>query len=158
MTTVTWQVEKAEEDLYQSAGDDAFVPGTARVYYLNADGTTEFLCENTDIYDLLSDDETVETLGSFTNTNYIVVTAGWAAPRDTAIAEEDEVKPSKHPQKRRVRMTLACCEAKTVATLRFQDDKETVIVDDSGEGSLADAIAKLNAQIQDHKQTQKAGK
>jgi len=42
--------------------------------------------------------------------------------------------------------------------LRFQDDKETVIVDDSGEGSLADAIAKLNTQIQDHKQTQEAGK
>lgn len=158
MATSTWQVQKAEEDLYQSAGEDAFVPTTAKVFYLNADGTTEFICDDKDIYDLLAAEETVEALASFTEVNFIVVTSGWAAPRDGVTPEDEEVKPSQHPEKRRVRMTLACCEAKTVATLRFQDDKETVIVDDSGEGSLADAITKLNSQIQDHKQTQKAGK
>ena len=158
MATPTWQVQKAEEDLYQSAGEDAFVPSTAKVYYLNSDGTTEFLCEDKDIYDLLSADETAEAIGSFVNSNYIVVTSGWAAPRDIDVDPDDEVKPSQHPAKRRVRMTLACCEAKTIATLRFQDDKETVIVDDSGEGSLADAITRLNTEIYDYKQTQKAGK
>lgn len=74
-----------------------------------------------------------------------VETSGWAAP----IREEgdDEIAPSKHPERRRVRMLSVIDRTCRIASVMSLDDDGEILTDLSGRGSLADAIRLVMANI-----------
>lgn len=66
-----------------------------------------------------------------------VLTCGWAAP-----VGGDETPPSRHPERRRVRLAaIATTDFVTGSALEFQDTPDEPILDDgSASGSLRDAL------------------
>lgn len=76
-----------------------------------------------------------------------VATAGWASPTDPDSDDDDQVAPSQHPERRRVRLVVVASRESVASVLRFQDSpKDEPIVDNgSATGSLADAVKALFA-------------
>jgi len=97
--------------------------------------------ESGDVYDLLDSDDSRQVAQV---SDYIaVLTCGWAMPTD-GDDENSELRPSEHPQKRRVRLLVLACADGVASVLRFQDDPDEVISDnDQARGSLADAVKNL---------------
>ena len=68
-----------------------------------------------------------------------VVTTGWAAPLNNN--GEVEGAPSKHPERRRVKLVSVINDNGAGSAMAFQDEPEDVITDEgSATGSLANAI------------------
>jgi len=68
-----------------------------------------------------------------------IITTGWASPVG-ADGNPDGV-PSEHPLRRRVRLVSCVDKAKRMASsLRFADEPDDLITDESGQGSLANAL------------------
>ena len=107
----------------------------AIAYAHRNDGSIHLIAAEEDVYDLL------ESLVIPKDTKGVsLVTVGWAAP-----LEEDGTvkgKPSKHPEKRRVRLIASITQEDRGSVLEWADTLE--IVEDEGEatGSLADALEK----------------
>jgi hypothetical protein len=97
-------------------------------------------CRDSDVYELLEGKGCADLL--MANSHIALVTTGWAAPNDNDDRDND-VAPSSHPKRRRVRLTLVADRAGTASVLRFEDTPDETVTD-SGEayGSLADAIHK----------------
>jgi len=96
--------------------------------------------DNGDVYDLLSDEYSLDVAK---NSEYIaVLTCGWAAP--VTADDDDEIAPSQHPQRRRVRLVIVANPKGVASVLRFSDNpNETVIDEGQAKGSLADAVQEL---------------
>jgi hypothetical protein len=95
---------------------------------------------NGDVYDLLdSDDSKVIARIS----DYVaVVTTGWASPIDSD--GEVSTPPSKHPERRRVRLMVFASREGVASVLRFRDEPDEIVVDEGqATGSLADAVNSL---------------
>ena len=113
----------------------------ASIWAMNETGLLKKLCENKDVYELL---DSPKTLTAIEDANkFVVLTCGWAAPIDSDITDND-VAPSQHPERRRVRLVVAVDTAGVASVLRFEN-KPTEIVTDEGDakGSLADAVMDL---------------
>lgn len=68
-----------------------------------------------------------------------IITTGWASP----LGKDGNVNsaPSEHPLRRRVRLVSCVNKAKQMASsLRFADEPDDLITDESGQGSLANAL------------------
>ena len=74
-----------------------------------------------------------------------VETSGWAAP----LAENDrnEVAPSQHPERKRVRMVSVVDRTMRMASVIGFDGEDEIRTDLAGRGSLADAIRLVMANI-----------
>ena len=74
-----------------------------------------------------------------------VETSGWAAP----IREggDDDIIPSRHPERRRVRMLSVIDRTCRIASVMSLDDDGEILTDLAGRGSLADAIRLVMANI-----------
>ena len=109
-----------------------------------------FLAEHGDVYELL--DAPSSAIARMFDVA-IVLTCGWAAPlnRDgqddeTRSDDEitDEVPPSQHPLRRRVRLVVAVCDKGVASVLRFADTPNDIVTDaGAARGSLADAVKDL---------------
>ena len=93
-----------------------------------------------DVYELLEGDNVSQVLETH---NFVgLVTTGWASP----LTDEKEiwsVPPSKHPERRRVRLVIVADKGNVCAVIRFSDGDNEVIVDEgSATGSLNDALRK----------------
>lgn len=103
--------------------------------------TLTLASEHGDVYDLLneSDSKDVARVSDF----IVVVTCGWASP----ITDDDdgeEIAPSQHPQRRRVRLVVTASREGMASVLRFQDTPDDVITDEGeARGSLAEAVQSL---------------
>jgi len=94
---------------------------------------------NRDVYDLLEGDDVAQVLD--THSYLGVITCGWASP--ISKNEEPYEAPSKHPDRRRVRLMLVANRSEVFSVLRFEDNPDEVITDDGkATGSLADALIK----------------
>jgi hypothetical protein len=94
---------------------------------------------NRDVYDLLEGDDVAQVLD--THSYLGVITCGWASP--ISKNEEPDEAPSKHPDRRRVRLMLVANRSEVFSVLRFEDNPDEVITDDGkATGSLADALIK----------------
>ena len=123
----------------------------ARLYGINvvdsrgverqADGALRisFLAEHGDVYELL------EARGSAIARMFdaaAILTCGWAAPVDDE--GDDDVPPSVHPRRRRVRLVVVVGDAGVGSVLRFADTPEEIVTDPgNAKGSLADAVERL---------------
>lgn len=101
--------------------------------------------ESPDIYHLLESSTARKVMKD--SRTVMVATCGWAAPIGDD-AELDEVAPSEHPRRRRVRL-MSLVDSKGVATvLRFKDDPDNIIEDDGvAQGSLAEALLELRKAL-----------
>jgi hypothetical protein len=74
-----------------------------------------------------------------------VVTTGWAAPSEPGGFAH--TAPSRHPERRRVRVLVVVDDEGVGSVLRFGDDPDEPIVEAGGEGRLAEAIDGLWAGV-----------
>ena len=133
---------KLEQTLFEKQ-EKPFTSKTAKIY-LDEFDKLKLISENTDIYDLLESDEVATQLDQ-SNLAVLVVTTGWASPRSKDKDDEDDVRPSEHPERRRVRLSIYANRLGEVASIiRFEDDPNEIVTDEgSATGSLADAISQL---------------
>ncbi len=113
-----------------------------------------FLAEHGDVYELL--DAPSSAIARMFDAA-VVLTCGWAAPLDRedqddktrsddeiSDAVNDEVPPSQHPLRRRVRLVVAVCDKGVASVLRFADTPNDIVTDaGAARGSLADAVKDL---------------
>ena len=91
-----------------------------------------------DVYDMLDSKEAKKLATKFGTIT--IVTAGWAAPLDT----DEDCVPSKHPQRRRVRLAVTATKNDVASVLRFSDTPDEIVTDEgTARGSLADAIKEI---------------
>lgn len=68
-----------------------------------------------------------------------IITTGWASP--LGADGNPDCAPSEHPLRRRVRLVSCVDKAKhMVSSLRFADEPDDLITDESGQGSMANAL------------------
>lgn len=126
-----------------------------------------FLAEHGDVYELL--DAPSSAIARMFDAA-VVLTCGWAAPisrrndqddhddhddhdshepfddaqNSTNSDSDNDVPPSQHPQRRRVRLVVAVCDSGVASVLRFADTPGDIVTDaGSARGSLADAVNNL---------------
>ena len=126
-------------------GIDTVEAKTAGLYSVKGE-TTELVAEHGDVYDLL--DNPISTVVAQLSDSVIVRTCGWAAPidRENGETDDNEVAPSKHPLRRRVRLLVCANAYETASVIRFSDDWDNPVYDEGqAVGSLADAVRSLFA-------------
>ena len=91
-----------------------------------------------DVYELLDTTMVADALQAY---GYAaVITCGWASPLADD-GENNEVAPSKHPKRRRVRLVIVTDGISITSILRFSDTQDETMVDEGqATGSLADAL------------------
>ena len=138
--------ELAEAKLHHLLGhptnpDDQFRLKSSRLYGVTITDDDEakltLISKHADVYELLERaSRKVAKSYDFT----AVVTTGWAAPL-LPDGEVAPIQPSKHPEKRRVRLVIVASPVDVVSVLRFADEPDDTITDEGGAtGSLNDAI------------------
>jgi hypothetical protein len=134
------RAEKAEQMLNAEIGFDL---SKAQMYSLieSDDEVSMTLAgESGDIYDLIMSRDALQVAKA---SDFIaLVTCGWASPRDND--DDDEIAPSQHPQRRRVRLLVLAGKDGMASCLRFSDTPDEVITDNgTATGSLATALYDL---------------
>lgn len=116
---------------------------TARLYSVlnGANGLrVNYASEHGDIYELMERDDSALT--AMTSDYIALVTCGWAAP--IINDDDDDFRPSLHPERRRVRLVITADRNSVVSVLRFEDEADDPVVDEgTATGSLADALRDL---------------
>ena len=123
-------------------GIDTAENKTAGLYSVRGE-VTELVAEHGDVYEMLDAPEA--TLVARLSDAVVVRTSGWASPLPTNDSDpEAGVRPSEHPQRRRVRLLVVAKAGETASALRFTDDWANPIFDEGqATGSLADAVQSL---------------
>lgn len=142
--------EKTEQKIHEMLGE-AFDLPKAVIYSVKTKPSNELEVVKRhdcgDVYDLLSDEY---TLSVTKNSEYIaVLTCGWASPIDHDNDDDEQVAPSQHPLRRRVRLMVLASRNGVASVLRFSDSPNKTVTDNGkARGSLADAVLKLFAQAE----------
>jgi len=118
---------------------DPFGVTKASLWLLDDNNKIKSVKENSDVYDMLDDFDTLESIKDYAS--FTILTAGWAAP----INETDEdTPPSQHPKKRRVRLIVHATEFGVASVMRFKDKANEIVTDDGkARDSLAEAVMDL---------------
>lgn len=124
-------------------GDEAFAMKRAQMFAVEVGGTVRIIDTHGDVYELLEEVGTRKLLA--TDVAVGVETCGWAAPISNGEDEDDQVAPSQHPARRRVRLvTMVTRKFEVASAMGFADTPDEVITDaGTARGALADAL--LNA-------------
>lgn len=110
----------------------------ACLYGVDDDGLIVLFQRHSDIYELLDNTSVADLLTVYGH--IAVATTGWAAPIAKG-DEPDDIAPSQHKDRRRVRLIVVADKDSMVSALRFSDSPDEVITDEgSAIGALADAI------------------
>ena len=110
----------------------------ACLYGVDDDGLIVLFQKHGDIYELLDTTSVADLLTVYGH--IAVATTGWAAPNRDG-DEQDDIAPSQHKDRRRVRLIVVADKDSMVSALRFSDSPDEVITDEgSAIGALADAI------------------
>jgi hypothetical protein len=98
--------------------------------------------EHGDVYDLLDSDDSRAVAKV---SDYIaLVTCGWASPITEGESDDEQVAPSQHPERRRVRLMVFAGKDGWASVMRFSDTPDETITDDgTARGALAEAIMGL---------------
>jgi len=128
-----------------NVSDDPFDAANAVVFVLGHDDSRTVITEYPDVYVALDTvgaevarvDHAIAGNPLLGARALGVLTCGWAAP-----VGGDETPPSRHPERRRVRLAaIATTDLVTGSALEFQDAPDEPILDDgSASGSLRDAL------------------
>lgn len=136
-TSVDEQVEKYVVKNF----DDIYTLGKAQLFgidiYKTVDPIVQKIGDHADVYDMLSPMHAI--LGADYDT-FGLVTTGWAAP--TVDGNDNDVAPSKHPERVRVRLFCFCdTEGRVTSSLRFANKEGEVTYDENtARGAMRDAM------------------
>ena len=124
----------------QKDGDEAFAMKRAQMFAVEVGGTVRTIGTCGDVYELLEEMEAKELLA--TDVAVGVETTGWASPIQQDDNEDEQVPPSQHPDRRRVRLvTMVTRKFEVASAMGFADTPDEVITDaGTARGSLADAL------------------
>ncbi len=117
---------------------DPYRAETAVMFLLDTDGRVHELSQYANVYDGLKEITAVDILD-----NHVAVglfTVGWAAPLSTERPLPDDPAPSEHPDRVRVQLCAAINRELRIVSVVQMQDKDEPLVEDSGEGQLADAL------------------
>lgn len=135
------RAEKAEQMLNDDIG---FEMRKAQMYSLieNDNEVSMTLAgESGDIYDLIMSRDALQV--AKVSDFIALVTCGWASPTDNS-DDDDDVPPSQHPLRRRVRLLVLAGKDGMASCLRFSDTPDEVITDNgTATGTLATALYDL---------------
>lgn len=105
-----------------------------------------------DIYEMLDSVSVARELAPYSQ--FMVLTTGWAAEMKD---DTDARKPSERPDSKRVRILMFVDGTEVLSSVRFSDSDEVMYNEESGEGTLMDAIHSLvsarNALAQKERKT-----
>ena len=110
----------------------------------NLDIQFEPIKTGADVYDLINDSP--ELSAAVNEYDLITIaTCGWAAPINNDNDEGNDLPPSQHPEKRRVRLlTTANTDYQIGSSIWFKDNPDEPVFDyGNAKGALADAIMEL---------------
>ena len=144
MGAILETAELAERLVADELGEN-FAIERSRLYSLikGEQGYTLTLAsEHSDVYDLLGDDDSkdIARVSDF----IVVVTCGWASPIVGDPDADEQVAPSQHPERRRVRLVVTASRDGMASVLRFQDQPDDTITDEGqARGTLAEAVQSL---------------
>lgn len=114
---------------------------SASMWVLTNKGDMVCVSRHPDVYELLEAKETVKSVMGFEF--FAILTCGWAAPIDEEFLDND-VAPSKHKKRRRVRLVVGSDYNGIASVVRFQDKPDETVVDAGmARGALADSIVSL---------------
>jgi hypothetical protein len=150
------EVEQRLFDKDYEADGTSWEAKTAQLFAYDGNDSTVFIARYGDVYELLDAKNSVKALAKLPDTGIVLITHGWASPVSKEDDEFADLKPSKHPQRRRVRLTIAHGNENCISKLRFSDEPNDVLTETGGEGSLKEACATLIDKVS--KQQKKAGK
>ena len=144
MGAILETAELAERLVADELGD-TFAIERARLYSLikaEQGYTLTLASEHSDVYDLLdnTDSKNIAQASDFV----VVVTCGWASPVVGDPDADEQVAPSQHPERRRVRLVVTASRDGMASVLRFQDEPNDTVTDDGeARGTLAFAVQSL---------------
>lgn len=142
------KLEKITRNVYDSTDNMRSDKKTQLVGVKLTEGET-IVCEKItdygDIYEML--EASSNHAEKFEDYDLIaVLTAGWAAP--VRNDENDNVAPSEHKDRRRVKLALVAYTAEQTASLiSFDGDPEYVYSSGEGQGALQEAFEKMLTDI-----------
>lgn len=93
------------------------------------------IAESADVYDMLDDTLNAVLVWETGYNGWSVVTTGWASPIKNT--EDDEIAPSKHPLRRRVRLMSMMHNGKMGSSIRFSDEQSVTYDEGNASGTLA---------------------
>ena len=98
------------------------------------------VAEDSDIYGMLEDMFNAVLLFDSGYNGFAVVTTGWASPIDKDNDANNDIAPSQHPERKRVRLMTMCHNGKMGSSIRFTDDEAVTYDEGNAMGSLASAM------------------
>lgn len=137
MTTTMELAKRVEKNLndYKRVGFDM---KQACLYGVDTDGLIVLGFQHNDIYELLDGSDVADLLTVYSHV--AVATTGWASPL-TDDEQANDVPPSEHKDRRRVRLVCIADKEGMASVLRFSDEPSKVITDEGKAlGALADAL------------------
>ena len=146
---ITELAEKVESDINSTLGFDLKQALLISVHDGEYGVELSAPLSNGDVYELIESDASLELAK---RSQFIaIVTCGWAAPLANDDDDDNQVAPSQHPERRRVRLVVLASRSSVSSVLRFSDTPDETVTDEGkAKGSLADAILNLMAQSVSH--------
>lgn len=139
--TKTIKAEEKIKYILQDHKDEWFLE-SASVWVETTNKEIIQVINHADIYEMLEDNKTVKAIQNYDF--FTVVTSGWAAPLKFENQDCDQITPSKHPERRRIRLIIGANATGVASVLRFQDKPDEIVTDEGhARGSLADAVWEL---------------
>jgi len=102
------------------------------------------IAEHADVYEMLDDTFNAVLLFDSGYNGFAIVTCGWAAPISKDDDDDNEVAPSQHPERRRVRLMTMCHNGKMGSSIRFTDEESVTYDEGNAMGSLASAMQDMH--------------
>lgn len=111
------------------------------------------ITEEADVYEMLEAPSMKAVVSAFDG--FAILTAGWAAPiTDDEDDAQNEIAPSQHPERIRVRLLAYCdTEGMVHSSIRFGDGREVVYDSGKARGTLAEAMWQLWEEGTEFKKT-----
>lgn len=132
--------------------EDSFNLGTALLFavdYVRGEvPAIQKVAQHEDIYMMLEDITNAVKLWNIGYNGFAIVTTGWAAPINKDSDEGNDIAPSKHPERRRVRLMSMSHGGKMGSSIRFTDEESVTYDEGNAVGSLASAMEDLHEIVQ----------
>lgn len=96
------------------------------------------ISEDTDVYEMLDDTFNAILLHETGYSGFAISTTGWASPITSE--EDEEIAPSQHPQRKRVRLMTLCNRGQMGSSIRFKGEQDVTYDQGNAKGSLASAM------------------
>lgn len=96
------------------------------------------IAEEQDVYEMLDDTFNAILLNETGYSGFAISTVGWASPINNN--EDDEIAPSQHPERKRVRLMTLCNRGQMGSSIRFKGEQDVTYDQGNAKGSLASAM------------------